>query len=300
MPSPKPQCMNVKSKKFHKERCPYPAKRGDFCSRHYKNPQMYEFPKATRSITSMVRRIQKFWRTRYSRFLANERGPGFFVRSLCNNETELASFEPVDQIEKDYFFSIQEGPLVWGFDIRALVVQYEANGTLENPYTKGIYPVNIVQRFKRHLDTLKRWKKKIHYEEVSGLTQKQSWNLRVLDMCLRLDILGYRIATHWFTELDIVQQKRLYSVMFTTWNNLSEINRNQIVPGPENLFKWTPDCILNKNDLDSVRRTNLNVIERLISSATEQSDRTLGAMHSVMSLTKVSYRCRAAYPWLAA
>jgi hypothetical protein len=118
-------------------------------------------------------------------------------------------------------------------------------------------------------------------------------------MCLRLDILGYRIATHWFTELDIVQQKRLYSVMFSIWNTLSETNRNQIVPGPENLFKWSPDCILNKNDLDSVRRTNLNVIERLISSATEQSDRTLGAMHSVMSLTKVSYRCRAAYPWLA-
>jgi len=302
MSSPKPRCMNVRSKKFPKERCTYPAKRGEFCSRHFKNPVIYEISMPTRSITASARKIQKFWRVRYSVRLAKERGPAFFVRSLCHNDTELASFEPLDKIPNAYFFTIKEPKRLWGFDIRTLVVQYEEEGKLENPYTKEDCPVNVIEDFKRHVDKLKRWKMPLHYEADSGLTPKQSWNLRVLDICLRLDMLGYRIATHWFTDLSIDQQKRLYSLMHALWNALPEASRASIVPRNTELgelFKWSPERIQSKSELDSVRRTNLNVIERIISSALQQSDRTLGAMYSVMCLTQVSYRCRNAYPWLA-
>ena len=299
MSTPRPQCMNIKSKKLPRERCPYPTKKGNYCSRHFKNPIKYEFPIVTRSLTLCVRKIQAFWRSKYSRILAKERGPAFFVRTLCHNDTELASFEPVDTIPRDYFFTIKDSSRIWGFDIRTLIVQYEEEGKLENPYTKEICPVTTVEIFKRHVDRLKLWKKAIHYEELSGLTHKQSWNLRVLDMCLRLDMLGYRIATHWFTDLDIIEQKRLYTVLYSIWNTLPEHMRATIVPEVNNaLFKWTPDRILSKTEMDSVRRTNLNVIERMISSASQNSDKTLGAMYSVMSLAQVSYRCRIAYPWL--
>jgi hypothetical protein len=115
-------------------------------------------------------------------------------------------------------------------------------------------------------------------------------------------MLGYRIATHWFTDLNMDQQKRLYSLLYALWNTLPEPSRLSIVPRNTELgelFKWAPDRIQLKAEIDSVRRTNLNVIERIISSALEQSDRTLGAMYSVMCLTQVSYKCRSAYPWLS-
>jgi len=304
MPSPKPRCLNIKSKKFPKERCPYPAKRGQFCSRHYKNPCIYEIQIVTRSLTAMAKKIQSFWKKMYARKLARERGPAFFVRSLCHNDSELASFEPLDSIPKDYFFTIKENSRFWAFDVRTLVVQYEEEGKLENPYTKELCSIATVEAFKRHVDMLKTWKQPIHYEETTNLTPRQSWNLRVLDMCLRLDMLGYRIGTHWFSDLDIVQQKKLYSCLFSLWSHESitpEI-RELTVPGSTtdagSLFKWTPEKINFKTELDSVRRTNLNVMERLISSASKQSDRTLGAMYTVMSLCNVSYRCRIAYPWL--
>jgi len=301
MSSPRPRCMNIKSKKFPKERCTYPAKRGNYCSRHFKNPTIFEIPMPTRSVTMMARKIQKFWRTKNSRAIAKECGPAFFVRSLCHNDTELATFEPLDSIPRAYFFTIKEPKRLWGFDIRTLVIQYEEEGKLENPYTKEICPVNVLENFKKHVDKLKRWKLPLHYEATSGLTPKQSWNLRVLDMCLRLDVLGYRIATSWFTELSIDQQKKLYSFLFELWNTLPEESRLNIVPVNRelgDLFKWVPERIRAKSELDSVRRTNLNVIERLISSASQQSDRTLGAMYSVICLTQISYRCRTAYPWL--
>lgn len=302
MSSPKPKCMNIKSKKFPNERCPFPVKKGNYCSRHFKNPINYEFPIITRSSTIMAKKIQKCWKKYISKKLLKQRGPAFFVRSVCHNDTELASFESLDTIPRDYFFTIKDSSRIWGFDIRTLVVQYEAEGKLENPYTKELCGVNVIEQFKKHVDMLKAWKKSVHYEEISGLSQKQSWNLRVLDMCLRLDVLGYRIATHWFTDLNIMQQKQLYSLLFTLWNNVDNEVKETIVPkstGNDALFKWTPDRINMKTELDSVRRTNINVLERLISSAREQSDKTLGAMYSVMALSRVSYRCRNAYPWLS-
>jgi len=124
-------------------------------------------------------------------------------------------------------------------------------------------------------------------------------------MCLRLDMLGYRISTHWFTNLILTDQKQLYELLYNIWNSdsLTDTLREQIVPNfsttEHALFKWSPSKISMKNDMDSVRRTNLNVLERLISSATQQSDKTLGAMYAVMALSRVSYRCRQAYPWLS-
>jgi hypothetical protein len=122
-------------------------------------------------------------------------------------------------------------------------------------------------------------------------------------MCLRLDMLGYRVATQWFTDLDITSQRQLYTVLYKMWNEqLSTVPdiRERIVPDNVTckLFKWTPLKISMKFDIDSIRRTNLNVLERLISSAVVPSDKTLGAMYSVMSLCQVSSHCRRAYPWL--
>ena len=303
MPSPRSRCLSIKNKKKPDEQCIYTAKRGNFCSRHLKNPILYIPPSPRYNLNTYARKIQAFWKARYNRALAKERGPGYFIRSLCHNETELASFEPLENVPNVYFFTLREGKRIWGFDIRTLVFQYEEGGKLENPYTKEMCPVEVLEKFKRCVDKLKKRKMPLHYEHLTNLTPKQSWNLRVLDICLQLDMLGYRIATHWFADLSIEQQKRLYSTLYNLWNSLPSGNRNTIVPVSSELgelFKWVPEKIQLKTCMDSVRRTNLNVIERMISSASQQSDRTLGAMYCVISLTNVSYRCRNAYPWLAA
>jgi hypothetical protein len=120
--------MSIKNKKTPNEQCIYIAKRGNFCSRHLKNTILYIPPSPTYNLSSYARKIQRFWRAQYKRSLAKERGPGYFVRSLCNNETELASFEPLDNVPNVYFFTITEKKLLWWFDIRTIVFQYEEGG----------------------------------------------------------------------------------------------------------------------------------------------------------------------------
>ena len=253
----------------------------------------------------MVRKIQKWWRLRYGIYLAKQRSLAFFTRDICHNETELASFEPLQSIPRDYFFAIKDDSRFWAFDIRTLVIQYESSGHLENPYTKSKCDPKTLENFRIRIAMLRKYKKAIHYEQLSNLTPAQSWNLRVLDVCLRLDMLGYRIATQWFTELDIASQKHLYMLLFRIWHEqigLTAGLQDRIVPGHDShanrLFKLSTSKIAFKCDLDSVRRNNLNVIERIISSTEVESDKTLGAMYTVMSLCHVSQRCRVAYPWL--
>lgn len=305
----KPRCANIKNRRFTQEQCPYSASRGEFCSRHSKNPRRFEvalaIPPATRSIQGAVKKIQRWWKLWNGLKSARLRGFAFFSRDLCHNNTELASFEPIQTISRVYFFAINDNKRIWGFDIRYLIMKYEIDGFLENPYTKEILNTEIVGEFRKRVEYLRRWKISMQFEQVSGLTPKQSWNLRVLDMCLRLDMLGYRVATQWFTDLEIVDQRKLYAILYAIWNdglNLTNEQKNLIVPqyneSASRLFKWIPTKIIMCSDLDSIRRTNLNVMERLISSAIQQSDRTLGAMYTVMGLSQVSYRCRSAYPWL--
>lgn len=256
-------------------------------------------------MSTIAKKIQKWWKLWHGLSLAKNRSPVFFLRNLCHNETEIASFGPLSEVPRDYFFVLKESDRFWGFDIRSLVVQYESFGMLENPYTKTAFDPKSVEKFRLHVDTLRRWKKPIQFEESQGLTLKQNWNLRVLDVCLRLDMLGYRVATQWFCDLDIVLQRRLYTVMFELWNEhlqLTPAQRETIVPGhmvgAMKLFKWTPMKVQMKSDIDSIRRTNLKIMERLISSADAHSDKTLGAMYTVMGLCHVSGTCRRAYPWL--
>ena len=301
------QCANIKSIQDPRERCTYPAKKGDYCSRHWKNPRRYDTPSmvSTRSMGQTAKKIQSWWRKIHGRHLAKERGPAFFCRELCHNDTEIASFEPLSTIPRDYFFIVNENNKIWGFDLRTLLIQYEQSGKLENIYTTEICKPATLEIFRKRIDSLRRWKKPLIYENDTTLTLKQSWNLRVLDVCLRLDMLGYRIATQWFSDLNLYEQRTLYTSLYNIWNSelLTMEQRLKIVPEhlsqQNKLFKHVPEKLYMKSELDSMRRTNLNIIERLISSATEQSDKTLGAMYTVMGLSKVSGRCRNAYQWLA-
>jgi hypothetical protein len=295
-----PVCANIRSRKFPSERCSYMTTRGDFCARHVKNPTRYRAPVSTlKPLIEIVKRIQRIWRFRHGLKMAHERSPAFFMRSLCHNDSELATFESLDSIPRKYFFAIRDNSRIWGFDIRTLLIQYENEGKLENPYTKEACSVSTIEQFRKHVENLRRWKIPTHFQTVDNLTPKQSWNLRVLDMCLRLDMLGYRISTQWFTNMDITRQRNLYATLYSIWNDrISDVLQNTIVPLSSTLFKDPPNSILLKTDMDSIRRTNIHIIERLISSASEQSDRTLGAMYCVMALAHVSHKCREAYPWL--
>ena len=122
------KCANVKSKKHQDQVCSYSATHGDFCSRHYKNPQRFVNKQTmisekilTRSGHTAVRLLQRVWRRWSVKRRFHCQGPAANCFTLASNETEIYSLENLDTIPKSFFFSFaDENKIIWAFDIRSL------------------------------------------------------------------------------------------------------------------------------------------------------------------------------------
>jgi len=94
------QCKNIKSKHYRNIQCNNKTKVGDFCSKHSKNPILFN-PKFNISATL----IQKYWRSYCVKNNYRKQGPARNCYSLANNNCELYTLEPLESIPNKYFFS---------------------------------------------------------------------------------------------------------------------------------------------------------------------------------------------------
>jgi len=124
--------------------------RDDICKMRQNIKALYNF-RLTGTKTMVQERVHQFFRmwkavlriqtrirgcmVRYSQVL---RGPALRNRSLCVNETDFYTLEPLTEIPVLDFFSYktQEG-FVYGFDIHSIRAQLKAtHNKLNNPYTR--------------------------------------------------------------------------------------------------------------------------------------------------------------------
>lgn len=81
--------------------------------------------------------IQRIFRGHIVRFFYKLRIPFYNNYSLCVNETDGFSLEPLSEINKDLFISFKdEKGLLYGFDIQSLITAYNNKQKIVNPYTR--------------------------------------------------------------------------------------------------------------------------------------------------------------------
>jgi hypothetical protein len=81
------------------DRCSSPALKGLlYCGKHakVKNPRVW---KIINKLDGKVTLITKIWRGYHLRKLLKLAGPGLFNKSLCVNQDELVSLEPIKTID---------------------------------------------------------------------------------------------------------------------------------------------------------------------------------------------------------
>jgi hypothetical protein len=87
--------------------------------------------------TSSATIIQRIFRgaiVRMSNFL---KGPAFKNRSMCNNDNDFVTMEPLDEIPNEYFYSYtDEKNFTYGFNISSLIKIFKTKGSLMNPYNR--------------------------------------------------------------------------------------------------------------------------------------------------------------------
>jgi len=123
--------------------------------------------------------------------------------------------------------------------------------------------------------------------------------MRIVDLFVLLNELNYYSSPDWFFSLDAAGHRRFYAELHAIWAiraGLTAAQKATIVPGTR-LFRVLPHMTRTMT-LESLQKLTAATIRMFIMSATEKSDRTVGAMYIVSAFTLVNAEARGSYPWL--
>ena len=90
--------------------------------------------------------IQRFFRGYIVRESENTRGPGYKNRSICNNETDFVTMDPLENIPRECFISYGDDKgFVYGFRLSSLMSMFKRDRRLVNPYNREDIPFDVLQ-----------------------------------------------------------------------------------------------------------------------------------------------------------
>jgi hypothetical protein len=297
----KETCMNIRSKHYKNVQCPNKVSIGEYCSKHAKNPIRFS---SKLNISAVV--IQKMWRKYSLKKLFSRQGPARNCYSLANNSTELSSLESLETIPKIFFFSFSDSDKnIWAFDIRTLSYLISKSKKVQNPYTRNMFSPEIITKIKARIQWLKQRKYQTIYNDNTSFTSEQIWNQNVLEVFTKMEESGYIVNSDWFHDLDREDHIKFYVKLYDIWAyriGLSMKEKSAIVPGfnsKNKLFKHFPNEILEKEE-KYLKKLNLNIIQKLVSSSTDKTQISLGVMYVLMALCYVHDSVADTFPWIYA
>ena len=90
--------------------------------------------------------IQRTFRGFMVRESENARGPAYKHISICNNETDFETMNPLDEIPREQFFSYRDDHgFIYGFNLRSLMSMFKRDRRLVNPYNREDVPFYALQ-----------------------------------------------------------------------------------------------------------------------------------------------------------
>ena len=282
--------------------------------------------------------IQKNVRRLFVKQLLILRGPATFKRSLCNNETDFCTLEPIEEIDLIDFFSYKsnQSDFIYGFDINSLLHIYNRKRKLENPYTresmeeyvgciKKMYRLNKIiwndetkkelidpttilhdsfvqrQSIRRRLNSLELPE---HYN-ANEITIKlrelrdKPIQYRIDNIFTDIDGHGHYTNKDWFISLNFSDIMRLFRIVKDIWNYRSRLPfSTKLKICP----MWDPfiNISINYRDINysDIQKYCLTAIEDLIYMGIDEAHQNLGVFQFLTALTFVSPNARLAMPWL--
>jgi hypothetical protein len=255
---------------------------------------------------SAITKIKGWWRLYHGLRVRRIHGPAYWWRALCTNDSDFFSTDAVGDISGVTFYSYKDTDnQIYGFDVRSIyTLLYRARTGGEgakNPFTRTALPAFVGHQVQALVRELARRKLPTEWAPLAPPTPEQQVRMKIVDAFSRIDELNYYSSPDWFLELDAGGHRRFYCHLHDIWfirANLSQAQRNLIVPGYATRLFRTPRWALADQGLEALQRINLGLIRALIGSATDRNDRILGAMYVVSTLTLVCNGARVAYPWL--
>jgi len=93
---------------------------------------------------ALIQKCFRGWMVRYS-FILN--GDAVNSKSLCVNDSDFVTLEPLDEIPRELFFSYKDAKeFYYGFNISSLIQMMKTKGKINNPYNREAFDMKILKK----------------------------------------------------------------------------------------------------------------------------------------------------------
>lgn len=253
-----------------------------------------------------ITKIQKIFRGHIVRRYKKLRGPAIFRRGGCTNNCDFVTMDHLEEIPFHQFFSYQDQDgFIYGFDVASLYNLFKKEGLqMKNPYTRNVMPERIIKNIKtlHQISKIIGIDMNLEFDDVNEtITTEKKTELRIVALFQSIDALGNYSNPDWFLSLTRSQIIKMLREMIDIWNYRAqlpmEIKRN-ICPPNGDPFRGLHLGNLNTMDFHDLRKTVVNVLEKMINLGVDKDSKSLGAYYILGSLTLVNNNAATCMPWL--
>ena len=260
-----------------------------------------------------ITRIQRLIRRSFYKMHARISGPAYYDRSLCVNDTDFYSMEPVRDIPRNQFISVKDDTgIVYGFDMISLNTYYMSefkNGNvrhdlpLSNPYNRMPLPFTIRAQMHRKicLTRILGVKCTVEAEPEPVVSVQQQDDQLLFLVFQQINSHGHYADSAWFGELTSVQMIRFMRELADIWNYRAQIMPHmklEICPPNGDPFRYVDLRMDGYTHPETIKHAGIQIMNTFVMSGTTRDSRGLGAYYVLSALTLVSQSARNAMPWL--
>ena len=259
-------------------------------------------------LSNFAIKIQKCIRGYLLRKYNKLHGPGFKNKNKCTNTTDFFTMDPLSELPNSQFYSFEDTDgFIYGFDLLSIYnLIYKCDGQIKNPYNRLPISSQNIERFRSLLRLSKILKISICTEikDVNeDISIKKSIELRALSLFQNIDALGNYSNAQWFLNLNQQQLIKMIKELMDIWSYrapLSIETKRAICPPLGNPFgRYINYNQLQTNqNIDEVRKYNLEILEKFVNSGIDRDNKCLGAYYVLGALTLVSEDAATSLPWL--
>ena len=266
--------------------------------------RIYSFLYLSHFIIKIQKRIKGYLLRKYNKL----HGPGFKNKSVCTNATDFFTMDPLSELPNSQFYSFEDADgFIYGFDLLSIYnLIYKCDGQIKNPYNRlpisseNIEKLRSLIRLSRVLKISICTEIKDIHEEIS---LKKSIELRALSLFQNIDALGNYSNASWFLNLNRQQIIKMIRELLDIWSYrapLSIETKRAICPPNGNPFSRLIhfNQLLMIENIDELRKYNLEILEKFVNSGVDRDSRCLGAYYILGALTLVSEEAATSLPWL--
>lgn len=243
--------------------------------------------------------IEKFWRRYMVVLFHRSQGPARKDRSLCNNEEDFLTTEPVQKIDYRTFISFKEDDkFIYGFEVGSIFTLIDKKMNY-NPYTRKPFSSELTRQIERRA----LYNRVLFPREPVVAERVMSYEQKIIGLFQKMDTLGNYTQSEWLLRLNETQLKRFIFELYDIWGyraHLSSEMKRNICPPNGTPFHNIPMMILESSHPphDLLKQYTYSILHDLLYRSTQTEFQILGAYYILSALTLVSMPAADALPWL--